>query len=81
MEFDVPSVSGVLPNTPKITDAEILAQLRSTIEKLQTLFFLNQKPNIHTNVIIAQTWSLQKYNVEYLVITPFTSFISLSVSL
>ena len=36
MEFDVPSVSGVLPNTPKITDAEILQELRSTIERLQT---------------------------------------------
>ena len=36
MEFDVPSVSGVLPNPPKITDAEILQELRSTIERLQT---------------------------------------------
>lgn len=36
LEFDVPLVSGVLPNTPKITDAEILQELRSTIERLQT---------------------------------------------
>ena len=35
MEFDVPTVSGLLPNTPKITDALLLKQLQYTIDRLE----------------------------------------------
>ena len=35
MEFDVPTVSGLLPNTPNITDALLLKQLQYTIDRLE----------------------------------------------